>query len=788
MMSTEKLRFKVFAVFDGNSWGLFVKKINSKTGFTQKAYFYLKNGLRPTHEILKTCEGNSHLLCADDSREERIVNEIISYAKYVNLTGQRKNYEFSQNYQEQRGYQEVVDRYYESDRFSVFKEFFVSASILKKGVLRNSRGNIYQAEGMAEEFDILDAHSISVEGFKYTRKIEDVMELDTNHKSMWFRKSGPIAIDFKENKVYSRRKLLHELKELISNKSFAILEGAAASGKTVLAYQLGYELCKNDKKSVYYFNCALERDFELNELVKDIDSGQGIFILDNIHLETTKFQRVYSKVKRDKHRHVLFVTRPSFRDNCSNQDCDLTKIKRISLEQNNDIDNIIGFFALQHSDVSWDAEIRAHIKYLCGTNFWLLSYALKGYVDNPEEKDHTKWLAKGVQDDLEEMERLNFKYPELLVALSPLYSNEVLTDERFLTEDMRFDQNILNELVKRGDVTKQKKDSEFIFYGLTHSILACVYWKYGKVYKRRLKLSSHEDFIYNYATKNVCNGLKAVIETNKKTRQSLLARLEDAGAIVAILNREKFMQAIEEWVDITCGNSLSKEGILKILARKINSSTDTFYSLRVIRRISINNEIKAKQLCELLNINVLATTLIETKAVPYAAELIAEITKTNKDRGVALWNRLDKTKLVEKLQSNQDLNYLLDSIVVFFELNEKIGKHFWQMLNLNKIADKLQKHENVFHVIEGLGRICKVNQEVGQKLCSIIDVYGLRKKLEAESHKQWIASSDVIDIYKVNVKVGSELWAALGCRKLTPQEETSNDIEKICFDLLDIPF
>jgi len=82
--------------------------------------------------------------------------------------------------------------------------------------------------------------------FQYLRPIEEVLKIGTDEKPKWFRKTGPIAADFGDDRVYCRNELLEKLRSLVIGNQFSMLEGIGATGKTVLVRQLGLEL-SNEK-------------------------------------------------------------------------------------------------------------------------------------------------------------------------------------------------------------------------------------------------------------------------------------------------------------------------------------------------------------------------------------------------------------------------------------------------------------------------------------------------------------------------------------------------------------
>lgn len=552
-MSENLPKFWIYAVVDGESRGLYARKQKSEHSEPEKVYFHITNGLKPTAEILKACDGNAKCLYTENDREVRIFNEIVSYAMNVALHGRKGEFELTQPYLETRGYQEVVDRYYEDPRMSPFKDFFESAATLKKHVLKNVRGKHHLAEGTAEQFGVLSPHAMMADDFEYLEPIKDVLKIGIVTPPRRLRKAGPIAVDFDQDfdqRVFRRSKPLEDLRSLVLEESVSMLIGKAATGKTVLARQLGYELHTKENWAVYFFDCDGNMDFQWRSLAGDINSVRGIFILENIHLATREFQLVYNKLDEHPCRHVLLTTRPSFRESQDKKGVDLCEIEAIELKPFDDVDKIVDHFALRHPEVAWSSTIRESIKKISEKSFWLLSYALEGYVGSQGKGESGTWLEESVRGDLEDLERLNPTYPEVLVALSPLYRNEVQTEETFLREALRFEPRMLNDLVDRGEITRRRNYEEgYCFYGLPHSALAHVYWKYGGVYRRRRKLPGYEEYLYEYATAEVPNGLRAALKTRVDIRERVLDRIRKTGKMINVISAVAQIGPIKDWVE-----------------------------------------------------------------------------------------------------------------------------------------------------------------------------------------------------------------------------------------------
>jgi len=730
-MSKEWPKFKLFAVVSGKNRGLLAEKQRDLNSLPEKVYFYLEGDLKPTEQILKWCNYNDKCLYAGDYREERIFNEFVSCAITVATTGKKSPFEFTQKYPEKRGYQEVVDRYYDDNRQSPFKDFFESAAILKKHVLKNVHGKLYLAEPRAEGFSMVSPHSIVADDFQYLRPIKEVLRIDSNDSPKWFRKSGPIAADFNNDRVYWRKKLLKELKSSLLSNCFLILEGIAATGKTVLVRQLSYELYDRDKWSVYYFDCDIERDFDLNEVVREINSTSGVFIVENIHLETEKFQRVYSKVKQIKHKHILFTTRPSFRENSRITDRDLTQIKSIHLKPFDDVDEIIEHFASHHPLLPWSTEVRQRIKENSAKSFWLLSYALGGFLSTHGQGEPKEWIGKSVEKDLQELERICPTFPEVLISISPLYQREVLTEESFLREVLGFEQKTLNELVQRGEITRQKIFYPYLLYGLPHSALAEVYWEYGQVYRRRRMLPAYEDFICRYAVSEVPNGLEAVTKQKGTNRERLLSRLREKNNLTSVVRRSS-LRSILDWLMVIDIKTNVNEQLLEILGEKIESATDFLSAGRCFRAVYESDNRVGTKLWQAVDKTKLGNNLIRVKDTRSAVLFVLNVLVCNEELTWEIFTEVNSQELATRIKETDVTADMIDRFACVNISNSKVGEEVCRFLADEIFSVKRGRKRSEWVDPDGfIARILEMDENRDSPLHKSSDVKAVARRLNS---------------------------------------------------------
>jgi hypothetical protein len=524
-MEKKTPQFRIFAVKDGDVYGLLVKRQLTNDQPEEQRYFWFRDadGLAPTQEIKLACEQCHEL--SNSVYEKRLIKELVDYASILDQTGNLTPVKsVAGKYYDAKGYQGLVNHFFERVDSHLGK-FFVDADTFKTAVLAKVRGKD-EIVSRAVEFGVRSPHNIPQGDLYYLKPIEHVLMAGTNEPPKWFRKQGPIAVDFDDGRVYRRAELLDGLKNLVLSNQFSILDGISATGKTVLVRQLGYELRKEKELVIYYFDCALDRDFERSKLVREINIAKGLIILENIHLETQKFQRVVACIETDAHRHVLLTARPSFRQVEDEKDTLLSTISTLELEPFNQVDRILEHYASHYPGLAWTLEDRESINRVSRKSFWLLAYALEGYVRANGEGDPMNWLVHGVHSDLTELEKLDPSYPEVLVSLSPLYRSEVLMEEFYLTKVLGFSQTTLSQLVYRDEITVQRDRKEgYVFYGLPHSALAEAYWEHGKIYRRRRGLPEYREYIYEYARSNVPNGLESILFAEMDAQKSVLSWL-----------------------------------------------------------------------------------------------------------------------------------------------------------------------------------------------------------------------------------------------------------------------
>ncbi|MFC1792435.1 hypothetical protein ACFL3Q_02480, partial [Planctomycetota bacterium] len=343
-------KFRVFAIKDGMTSGLLIERQMSRDAPVEKKYFWLSSaeGLAPTTEILNACKGVHELV--EGQCNSRFMDLLVRFTTFVD---QRGKLQVAMNalgkYLRGEKYQRIIDHFFERGDVTL-REFFINARLFKDAVITKVASQ-EQLFGKAEEFRILSPHDIVGTGH-YLKSIAHVLKVGSS-ESRWFRREGPLAVDFDCGMVFYRHKTLNEIKKMLTSNHFSLLVGEPASGKTVLVRQAGYDLFKQEKKVVYYFDGALERGFDKYQLIREINGLRGIFIIENIHLETPKYQRVLYSINPNENRHVLFTARPSFEHTEHKKDRKFSELEHVKVDSFEVVDQIIGYFASHHPKLDW---------------------------------------------------------------------------------------------------------------------------------------------------------------------------------------------------------------------------------------------------------------------------------------------------------------------------------------------------------------------------------------------------------------------------------------------------
>jgi hypothetical protein len=625
----------------------------------------------------------------------------------------------------------------------------------------------------------------------YLRRAEDVLQMyddvmEREHPR-WFRRTGPLAIDFYENAFYHRRDKLAKLKSLVMNKPVSVLQGDSATGKTVLALHLAYELCNAPKRIVYYFDCDRDRDFDKSRLLSDIRSVKDVIIVENVHLAVDKFQQVYSAFKYDKKKHILLTSRSSLQLHQDSKSEDLTEVPTLYLEPFEDADGLIDEFLHSHPESPLSLEFRQQIKDVSSDSLWLLAYALVGYVETNGRGEPKSWILAGVRKDLQDLENICVDYPEALTAVAALYRDELLMAERYLVNNLSFSTAILNDLVRRGELVRQETSTGHILYGLPHTALASAYWECCSKYKIRRNFREYEAFIHEYVSSAPPNGLEVLTQTHKDIRDRVMVRLETDGKLVGVISNEQSTAAIDSWLVCARKASIAKDDVLTILARKIEQHDCALYVPEMLRYLCFQGEEIWKPFCSKLDCEKLVKRMANTNGMVWAGIAIFENQKYDEPMMRNLYSCINFEDFVQELNQTDDVWTVGRCISAVYRIDPEADTKLSKFLDWRNLAAKLSGLALLQSAEWCIHDIWSANKDAARLLCDLLCLEELAECLN-RTHNVHISQMVryISMICRANPPKGLELWHVLDKKKLATKFCKSNYVGSVgkCIDAI----
>lgn len=625
----------------------------------------------------------------------------------------------------------------------------------------------------------------------YLQLVEEVLKIgDTKEPARWFRKTGPIAADFAAGMVYRPVKMRERLKELLVANPACLLEGDAATGKTVLVRDLILELREEIGDAIYHFSCHHPDGFDTGMLLAQIRCVKGIVVVEDIHLCPQKAQQVhsllYSWLKSDSNNHILFTGRPSFKEGQKVRLApDMSSLPTLQLtpflDAGSIIEQYIAYQAIHKPDLLWSEDAIREIKARTDHDYWLLAYALDGYVEAEGKGKFGSWIGTGVREDLRDLANSGdpsaARYPEIVVALSLLYREEVMTAKEYLTDKNKcgFDSAAFHALVVRGEITREVTPAGHIFYGLPHSSLANAYWEHGREYVVGDLRRSDADWLCDYALFNVSNPVRAILTGNNGLIRSCLLEIYSRGRLTDVLAHEDSLDAIGDiltYIGDSSGglpsDAVSAPSMLDMIADKASCSTDltavgdcfleiahanksageqlwaqlrargfppcveTLADLRgfnyCIQQFNLVDHVAAFDLCEHLDIHRMAKILSTEGCACDCNSCITTLSYANYDMSRDLIDLLDVHMLGRRLPEAPWPGECCECIYTLNKFHPVVARKICDHLDLTLLATRLVETDGMW-----IPRCMVVFQEIAPdtavRLCQRLDIPRLAEKL-----------------------------------------------------------
>ncbi|MFC1604028.1 hypothetical protein ACFL5F_03280 [Planctomycetota bacterium] len=773
--------FRVFVITNGDLSGLLVEKKEAGLPDPKYAYFWHEGpyGLAATKEIMKYCGGNRHPIELPQKYEhsshkhnslqdqERIYLELLNYARAAAEANKDYMHDermlfFDYSEYKSREYAGTLNRLFHKKKKSAFKDFFVNQNVFSSFMLESPKGRDTLI-GHAVEFAFRDPHNpFPEEDLIDLSTVQEVLEVENPPNAEWFRKTGPVISDFTDKvKRVHRRSEVDLLKDKLSDEGVFLLEGVAASGKSVIVRTLMLELYEAGETRVYYFDVTGKRHFNEDQLIREMRRVKGIFIIENVHLESRKIQYIYQKFKNDSERNILFTTRRSYEEFQDEFLQDLGEIPKITLDPFVDVKEIIKLYCADPKTPTIVWEKREDILEISEQNFWLFAWALQGCTTAKGQGDPRNWIKDEIQRYLRNLENCQDQYadqyPEILVALSPLYMNEVQTVGTYLKK-LGFQKKALNRLVERGEITRQKDSYRGALYGLPHSALAFLYWYCRSDFWDRGILNNYVDFIADYVRSKNPNSLETLVRTclpdndeyifssDNILKRTVLEENEDIDFLLEeVCNDGTFVKLIEQEIDLHYVESFlnyllyhkEKVNLVQIhhdvFVEKMIDSTDPITSIWcMIMLFLIEHDYGMavwKKLDKQTFRNLYMQILDNSGGFLFGA-LCKELQAASSTAWSELGMAIDKQHIAEQLNS-ETVSELKNCLGVAWDARSEVCIELCELLRPTRIAEVMEQLP-AFEFGRWLTAIRSHNPDMAKEICNEMDLLRQIRRLSMD--------------------------------------------------------
>ena len=303
-------------------------------------------------------------------------------------------------------------------------------------------------------------------------------------------------------------------------------------------------------------------------------------------------------------------------------------------------------------------------------------------------------------DGLEDIERMECN-PEILLALSPLYMYEIPTSQVFLLKKLGYDRGEINKLVKMGEIIKQNIKGK-TYYGLPHSSLALAYWEYGNNYRECLLFPEYNEYIYNYVTSDVPNGLDIVVHNRADVITFVLNRLALENKTLRIIEKEENKHAYASLSDILADTYCSdfewpykldkyysSEDFLKYLAEQLLKN----HFFLELSSLTHKYQLFLKKHISQINVKELLNEIYISDYYAYGCEYLYRIGSIDKQVMSEIRKTLDPSKLADVAIRNNYLGNIWIALKYLFFIDEDFGLRFWKSMDKNTIVNTFSEHD-----------------------------------------------------------------------------------------------
>lgn len=615
---------------------------------------------------------------------------------------------------------------------------------------------------------------------KFLFSIQFELKKGVEKKGKFFRKEGPLWIDFEEGYVVKRDEVEKIIDCFKAGWDQILLVGSAASGKSVIARNVGFELA--NKYGVFYISTKMFETHKIDAIFNDILKlkSDSHVIIEDAHLYPDYCDALIKNIVANKTKvKVLFTTRPTYdlhRDlsylgKCNNstdrleesnsiKKSDSTekyKCKKFTLEAFNPAYAIIKKYSEKNNLVKPSFEEIGKIISQSKESLWVLAYFLTAW--EPGKPIEKKQVYEKIYNDLTGMDS---KYgvqgsQYVILALAPFYKYEIKVSKLFITHALKQDKGTITKLIEMGEI---KEDDGFL--SLHHSEHAEIYLDVGKMHPDLV-----DELLYklrkidkNFTEENYVNNMFLYyLREEPGNYDEVFSQLQNEKHLVRnIIDDEKAYNAICDLiVKDTDGKKIgrclcvilleSREAggeLINIVKSKIEKESDIEKIVQLVSDISYTCSSAGKTLFETVKLKINKESDIEK--IGHCVRIISEAFDYD----------------YKRLEENDNYDY--------------IGLTKLEFLDLHDLKSKIEEESN----IEKIGRCVRDIRNAcfsdGMDLINSLDPKNLKLKLEEEPSIEKIGRC----VGNIGGQYGTELVESI-FDNLKSKNEKEPDIQKIAY-------
>lgn len=580
--------------------------------------------------------------------------------------------------------------------------------------------------------------------------IEFELKTGIENNGKFFRPEGPLWIDFQEGYVAKRKEVEKIIDAFDKGLPYLLLEGGAASGKSVIARNVGYELA--NKLDVFYINSKELETHKVDAIFNDVIKLKegSIIIIEDAHLYPNYCDNLMKDIHVNVNANVkiLLTARPTY--NLHRHVPYLDICKKFTLSAFDSVDAIIKIYIKKNRLPQPNIEEMENLKDQSKESLWVLAYFLTAW--EPGKPIEINKVYDKVYNDLKELdEKYTVGSQDVILALAPFYQHEIRIIKPFLTLELKLKEEAIKKLVDAGEI----KDSEG-YISLHHSAIAEIYIKTSEI---------HADLIYSLLYK--------LNQFNKNAH--------NIGAYVAGMYQCYLRSQPINYDEVIRNVRLKKDLIEKIFmdGHTRNAIFDSYArepdiekSGNYIRDISYISKNIDTELANSLDLDNLRKKIEKEPDIEKIGSFVGSVLFTNREIGNALVGTVKS-----KIEKESDIKKIGNCISNISYDCSQFGKSLVLSLDLNNIISKIENEPDILQIGGFVRNILSVSTEIGTALVNVIIM-----KIENETDIEKIGIC-ISDISFASREIG-ELLTDLNY--LGPKIQNEHNFEKIKAFISDI--